>query len=327
VDQNRKEMLIARVQSGQTKFSSYIISQPTLEVQERAAELYEQAFEEAMFEGLITRDEALDLLLAHQIWTADLERELLILEEDIDKVKIKLYEMFRKKRERAAAHKILKVAKKRRGELLELKSSLEFFTAEGFANWVKYRFLVRNSISPAVELEYVVDSAIAHLISIRPTEGELREIARTEPWRSIWAAHQEPPKSEEHRTLICLSQMYDHIYEASEPPSEEIIADDDALDGWLLKRRKENKSALAKKGLEDGLSDKIANSQEIFIMAEDGEEAEEIENMNDSYNRMIKRQREAVIKQKGTVGELDLPDIQRDLQIEMAKKFSQNIKG
>lgn len=326
MDNNRKEMLIARVQSGQTKFSSYTLTQPTFEVQERAAELYDEALEEALFEGLITREEALDLLLSQHLWTPDLEKELLTLEEDIDKVKIKLYEMYRKKRERGAAHKILKVAKKRRLELLELKGSLEFFTAEGFANWVKYRFLVRNSLSPLIDLESVVDAAIAHLISIRPTEGELREIARTEPWRSIWASQKDPPRSEEHRTLVCLSQMYDHILEASEPPPDEIINDDDALDGWLLKRRKENKSALSKKSLEDGLNDKVANSHEIFIMAEDGDEAEEIDNMNDSYNRMLKRQREAVIKQKGVVGELDLPDIQRDLQMELTKKFSQSMR-
>ena len=79
-------------------------------------------------------------------------------------------------------------------------------------------------------------------------ESEIRELARSEPWKSIWSSSKNEgvlfgkraiELSEEQKHLIMWSTMYDSIGESPDSPSDKIIADDDMLDGWLILQRRE----------------------------------------------------------------------------------------
>jgi len=109
--------------------------------------------------------------------------------------------------------------------------------------------------------------------------------------------------------LILWSSMYDNIQESMECPTEEVIADDDMLDGWFILQRRKQKSEKAKSELESKTSNqKIANSDEIMIMTDSAKEAENIHGMNSFGSEMIRQQRLNTVKRLGNATDLDFQD-------------------
>ncbi len=135
----------------------------------------------------------------------------------------------------------------------------------------------------------------------------MRLVARTEPWRSFWSTNPRGFRitGDEQKVLILFSKMYDNVYEHPERPVDEIINDDDMLDGWyiFMKRKSiEEKKANAK----DVLTKKHPNAQEIFMTASTPEHAKEIADMNDVRANIIKGKREAGMKDGGIVRDKDI---------------------
>ena len=95
-------------------------------------------------------------------------------------------------------------------------------------------------------------------------------------------------------SLIGWSKLYDSVNEAHESPRNEVIKDDDALDGWLAKQRKERE----KQQGQQNLGEKHSSADEVFVMARSKEEIEEISSLNDPHSKGVKRERMARLKNK-----------------------------
>jgi hypothetical protein len=120
--------------------------------------------------------------------------------------------------------------------------------------------------------------------------------------------------STEQISIVSFSLMYDNIYQSTECPTDEIIEDNDAIDGWLiLQREKQSKSQ--KEKLLEKLHAKHENSKDIFVKADDADHAKRINNLNGNYAQHVKSSRVKQIKE--TDGELDhykFNDIQKDIK-------------
>ena len=72
--------------------------------------------------------------------------------------------------------------------------------------------------------------------------------------------------------------MYDNIYENPEAPAEEVIADDDLLDGWLIttkrKRDKEREESFMNTNVE--MNSKLGSAGEIIIPASSKEDIDRL---------------------------------------------------
>tara|TARA_R100000988_G_C3935364_1_gene133488 strand:+ start:52 stop:432 length:381 start_codon:yes stop_codon:yes gene_type:complete len=125
--------------------------------------------------------------------------------------------------------------------------------------------------------------------------------------------------------------MYDNVNQHPESPSDKIIEDDECLDGWFIyQKRKQEKEK--KQSEIDGMisNSKIRNSDEIYIMAKDKDDAAQIQNINDPTARNVARERERKIDQLGEEEQLresDLPDQKRRIQQERNKMFVDSRKG
>ena len=53
------------------------------------------------------------------------------------------------------------------------------------------------------------------------------------------------------------------------------------------------------------MNEKVANSSEVYVVAKSQKDHERIESLNNPHAKMVKKQRMAVIKQKGQAGQLD----------------------
>ena len=128
----------------------------------------------------------------------------------------------------------------------------------------------------------------------------------------------------DQKNIIVWSRMYDNIQESMDCPSDDVIQDDDMLDGWFIVQRKKQEKEKAKAELESGLTNsKISNSDEIFVVAGSKGDAERINDMNDIHGVMTKKERMAVIQKQGEAKDLDF----RDQQLKVRRQSNEQYKG
>ena len=153
---------------------------------------------------------------------------------------------------------------------------------------------------------------------------EIRKIARSPQWRFRWSGAKsnicslfDKSMGElnlDQQNLMYWSQVYDSVYESHEPPSEEVIQDDDKLDKWFEERGRKRKAQEVESGKPVGkiqLSQKMRSHGEIFIMANpeinpNAPTTQEIEALNTGHIRKFKRKEQDHIKKTGVINEKQL---------------------
>jgi len=123
--------------------------------------------------------------------------------------------------------------------------------------------------------------------------------------------------------------MYDNVYESPDAPKDEVIADDDCLDGWFIVQKRDYEQKKAEYAGEGkvGKNSKIANSQEVFLMAQTPEEIEEIYSMNNVHARNTIRARQQQIRdaEGQNIHIRDLHDIKMDNQMARVQATNQRL--
>ena len=124
------------------------------------------------------------------------------------------------------------------------------------------------------------------------------------------------------------ARMYDNVSESPEAPIDEIIEDDTCLDGWFISQKKKQDTQ-KKQNQVDGMisNDKIKNSGEVFVMAQDNKDAQEIYDLNDGLARNTVKQRQAQIEgHDEMVNFKELEDVKQDIGMKRQQQFSQSLK-
>jgi hypothetical protein len=205
-------------------------------------------------------------------------------------------------------------------------------TLEGYALSVKNEFIICNTLYKNNKRVFnntlsnnqgsytyfndLVNEINKNTISV----AQFKELARHQIWKSYWYCNKNNVFhdsviniTDDQRTLINISRMYDSVYEHQECPSDKIIEDDDMLDGWMIVQRRKSEQAKNTKKVDD-LNPKLKNAQEVFLMANNEESYEEIMSLNSQEGvRRIKEKIGFINSQGGPVADVDLPDVQRDL--------------
>jgi hypothetical protein len=169
-------------------------------------------------------------------------------------------------------------------------------------------------------------------------ESELREIARNEPWRLSWTLREQQvifaneagrQLTNDQKGLLIWSRMYDNIQESMDCPTEDVINDDDMLDGWFLVQKKKQESEKAKSELESRTkNEKIANADEVMVVADSQKEADKIHSMNSYGSEMIRKQRIAQVRAKGGVkSDLEFRDVQLDVRQQVKEATINRVRG
>ncbi|NBO23389.1 hypothetical protein EBU94_08655 [bacterium] len=114
--------------------------------------------------------------------------------------------------------------------------------------------------------------------------------------------------------------MYDKIYEHPECPQDDIINDDDALDGWMIYQKQKNDLQKKEKGVDSMLSGKIKNSSEIFLMAGNKNQAEDILGLNTKDSLDIVKTKVQTVLSKGRVRDGEMPDVKQKIIQQLQEK-------
>lgn len=348
-------LLLYRILSGQIHIKvynkTYIVKGNTLQ-QKYMAELY---FEELLAEyseldSLQTPLQLSAFLVKFGYWNDTKQQAVDKLKKDIEDLKVKAYECAFRANEKQAAKKMIVVAKEKLEALLEQKHKFDGMTANGAALVGKNKYLIATSIyypdgkplfGDSIEAFLLgdflyLDNIIIEINRQSASNSDVRAVARSESWRKYWCAKDSEnifgrpaiELTDEQLNLISWTRLYDNVYQHSECPSEDVIDDDDCLDGFLIadKRKRDKEKGLM--GAHEKITNaKIAGASEVFLVAETEEDAVKIHNLNDEGVKRTINTRNKLIDKEGIIGDQDLPDIKLKRQIAINQKAAQLTGG
>lgn len=301
---------------------------PTIEDEFLSNEVFMESFDEARSDDILTHDEMLEWMKDRKLWTEEKEQKIEGCKKDIEKLKVEIFNARSKEKLRETIRLYIRAAEKGLAKLQAEKDDLFSKTCEGIALQDKTLFLFSKCCfvgSEPLDMKNLdLTSLYYEYNSLQLTEKQIRELARNDPWRLCWYSKDYSPlfANEKNRTLsndqkgmIIWSTMYDNIQESMDCPTEEVINDDDMLDGWFILQRRKQKSEKAKSELENKTSNqKIANSDEIMIVTDSAREAENIHGMNSFGGEIIRQQRLNTVKKLGVATDLDFQDRKLEIQ-------------
>lgn len=343
-----REFHVARIIAGKNRCrvdgqTMYVVA-PTREQRFVACEVYRDTRRDATLEGALSEKDLLAILHHHLIWTPKEAEELDKLTQAVEDLKVGLFENRLRSNAKLSIRTALRKTKSELTRLESLRHGLDYLTVDGLAMSAKYRYLVGASLRYPDGNPYfaddswdqedpLVDKVIESFAADRLEETHFREIARTEPWRGVWSARSHVGRglfdvsavdmTDDQKTLLIWSSVFDNIREYPDAPGDDVLEEDDMLDGWMIiQRRKREKQAAS--SIADSLGqtanpkmkDRLRNAEEIFVVADTVEDARQVEKLNDAANAMNKSKRMAFLKQKGEVNEVYMPDTAAKIQME-----------
>lgn len=318
----------------------YKIIYPSIKLKYKAQELYLDILEDNKFDTSWYNTNQINILL-HQnnIWNADKENLLKNQEILLDSEKIALYQNFMHTQKRISYKKTIRAITSIINQLSIDKKSLDYLTLQSFAETIKYEYIIMNCIldtktnykifrkNSLNNSDYKMIQELSRLVlSKQLNTQDLRNIAKSDLWRSYYSdtnLFDKPSifQNDDQRHLIKLTQMYDSVKQHPECPNDDVIEDDDALDGWFLYQKQKSKQEKVKNQVLDkiGGNNKINKAGEIFVITNDEQEFRAINSLNDPKTRKDIAKTKEIVNTKGSVSWTDLDHVIQDKLREQGK--------
>lgn len=341
-DSRKNESLVHRILSGKQiivdEDNLYELRKPSLSLKMRSDLLYEKSYEDNIYNDFWLLEDIESLLFDLQLVSRDYKSSLSKLEKTLEKTKINLYQQYFDSTKRNKIKQRITSLKESIDQIYNQQHSLDFLTLEHYCDNIKHEFIISNTLyhyesdslvfDPS-NIEYTTFNKIISIISKNMIDiSTYKKISRSDYWKNYWSNNKlnifnEPVKewSEEQKSLINISCMYDKIYEHPDSPKEEIINDDDALDGWMLFQKQENDRQKKEKGVDSMLSGNMRNATEVFLMAQNKDQAQDILSLNSEKSLSTLQQKVDFVKSSSQpVRDGQLPDVKQRLMQQLQEK-------
>lgn len=327
------ERNIYRILSGKIIFyynnKNYILTFPKPILKYKANLIYESIINDEKYNEWI-RLENLERYMQHiGVWEPEMTLFMKRSEKEIENLKISLYNNRLNARLTNKTRLQLSNIRSRLNQLHTIKQTYFTQTLEGYAESIKNEFIIVNTVfykgkkvfdkfksfkNSLNEFNNIVAAIDKHALGV----SDYRTIAKSDLWRSFWNVGKNnifknsvSEWTEEQLTLVSYSMMYDSVYEHPEKPSDNIINDDDMLDGWMIIQRKN----MEKSKKQDEIlktNNKLGKAQEVFIFTDSEEGIQEIMSMNSDEALINMAEREYTINKNETIDHSQLPDIKKE---------------
>lgn len=363
MDQQSKQKIIYRLIAGfcRLKVNSklYYIVSPTADILYEAAEFYDEVYQDNLYKEWLSLDEAKQMAIKNGIWSEDGDEKIETCDKTIEEKKVEIYQTYLTNPTASKeARIILKKVREFQNSLLIKKHAYDHLTLEGYSEFQSQCFMFSKIIlnsekKPLWDSYYSSDQSLLNtIINEYKKHGlsgtQIRELAKTEPWRTLWSIHKEHNftntiLNDDQRTLVLYSRMYDSIYNHPECPADDMVLDDDVIDGWLIVNRKNaDKERKAKQATSLIGGNIKENAGEVFVVVpqfdskgnrisktEQDKHAKQIYDLNDMTGRATIHQREKFLSTKGdeVIKVTELPDVQVELTHLSKEKFKSKFKG
>lgn len=330
-----KEKYLYRILSGKTILSNLGLDvlTPSLDLLYESEEIYCNFYKKS---GILTQEDIRSLLVQNNIISISDVSFL----KDFQKVVESLQKDLCREFDTINADPIrslIKQARNKREKILSVLAKHEGYSIENVANYAKSVFLISNTTYNKDGTKYNFSkyspvSIISEINNLIISNDEIRDLAKQSSWSNIWYGIKgnnifNGIPSLEQQLLIMWSKIYDNIRESPDSPSEKLILDNDAIDGWLILKKEESEKKKLENNSKINLSSKINNCEEVFIIAQNKEEADRIQKMNSKNASRIQKERVKQIYEKGSVHHHNLIDVRRNVQEQFHRMQMEHIRG
>lgn len=343
MDDHELEVLIYRIISGyqyiKLNNAVYKLVSPNIDLKIAANLLYDTIYQENLYSGFILKENLSKLLVETETISSTFDMDIKTTEKTLESAKITYYKDFflpakaRNKRKIIAINKVLNQA-------YQKKHSLDFLSLENYCENIKNEFLISKTLydknnnlvfEDYRNIDYLLFNEITSCIASNIIDiSTYKKIARTDLWRKVYSnspgnVFDGSPSSytEEQKALLSVSSMYEKIHEHPEAPSESIIQDDDALDGWMLNQQKEIELNKKQKGVTNTVA-KGKGHDELYVMTS-AKNRGEIFDMN-SPEGLKKIQARTSLKPGETKRDIDFADTRQELISRMQEMQQSNVR-
>ena len=278
---------------------------PSLQIQYESDLVYKHHYEKNIYEFLLKED-IKPLLLEAGMITPFHEQDLKKMNKKLDRLKVQLFTEFWDRTKTNRTRRSIESVKKRILQLETDGASMDHLTLEHYCSVEAMRYVVKHTLYDTENGELVLnDDTPNHeyekYLGIINEHGldvaTLKKIARSAYWKGFFNIGKERvinkpvcEYSAEQKSLVSLTGMYMRIMEHPESPSAAVMEDDDALDGWLIFQQEKAEEEKRNVG-SNNKTDKINKSQEVFYMAENKDQAEDILALNTTSSHMVQKDR------------------------------------
>lgn len=338
MDERKQKTLIHRILSGSLIFTKderqLELVSPSLFVKQESDLVYWEHYHNNIYE-FILKEDLKPLLLKAELIGPFYEKDLERIIKNIEKAKIQLYLDFWDRTKTKRNRKTIENYKKAQTKLMGKGMAFDHLTLEHYchAESVRYQIsqtlrdlktkeLIFDSDTPKQYFESVLLDINEHSIDIL----EIRELARTEYWKNYYNSTENGnvfgrpigDLNPEQLSMLTTTRMYNKVMEHPEAPDQVIMQDDDALDGWVLYQTEKSKEDKKKTDKKDS---KIGNAQEVFYMAENQEQRQDILALNTNASEHIQKNRmNQVMNSTKAVDSADFQDVRQTLNEAVANK-------
>jgi hypothetical protein len=339
-----REYFVSRIRSGfylvrLQDFDVKILT-PTAEDEFFANQVFMDSFDIARGEDFMTEKEMIVWLKERDLWSDEEEDKIESIQKELEKLKMEIFNARSNVKLREQLRLYIRAAEKALAKLAEKKQDNFTNTCEGIALQDKAAEIFKRCCfveGKPLDFETVDQHGLFHKYNSQIlSDKQTRELARNEPWRSLFILKDElqlfSNKDGRHLSLdqkgiLIWSRMYDNVQESMECPTEEVINDDDMLDGWFLIQRKKAEAEKAKSELEERTQNsKIMEADEVFVFTDSRKEVDTIESMNSLSSTMIKKERLATIRGKGGAEDKDFRDQKIKISNMQHQQFKENFR-
>lgn len=344
MDQRTLNIYLSRILSGFYLFlynnTRYKLVYPDISIKYEAELYAEEEYENNKFNDWISEDTIIDSLVSMGVWSYNGEDNLKNLEKQIDDLKVDIYKNFLNPSKLKSLKRTLKNIKNTYNNQYNLRHSLDQYTVNGYSQYIKNQYILIHSLyhindtrvfNDIESTDYNLLNNLSSNISEQIIDISIyRTIARSDIWRNYWSSNSDNlfdkavvNWTDEQKTLVVLTKMYDSAYQHPECPPDTVFDDDDMFDGWMILQKRENEKTRNKNRTEKILEGKkLDKAGEVFIVANSKEEAQNIYDLNDHNSRHIIKERETILENTGqTLDVSQLPDVQRELTIQTNQQF------
>ncbi len=276
---DEEEYWIQSIRAGTVIHKNITIVPATIDQVRDAANVYRLSYDKSLENGIMTDLGLENWMIENSLLPKSFFTSKENLNTSIDNIKKNL---FNNRSNKAAVKSIRGDLKNTRAKLKDLfapKSQMSHNTCEFIAQTEKLVSLLNattfknNKPYKPANMNIVIEIWQESLAS----ESLIRFLARCDIWKSIWAnkgfdfkLFKNKPDDDltiNQRNLITWSRVYENIQESMDCPTDNVIEDDDMLDGWFLiqqaKREKEKMEQEVEKL--SGTTDKMSEANHVFI--------------------------------------------------------------
>lgn len=296
---------------------------PDAELRYLADFLSQDVYDEAIRAGSLTLQELEIFLRDEGLWSKDDEDLLEKISRDIETLKLDYFNSFHFKRKLITTKVEISRLTRQYREISNKRLYLAEYTAESAqVLWRESYILERTAKLTGggdAIAKFGVSKVLAGYRSSSLPDSVLRELAKGDDWRPRWVAMKKGVNpflsselTNEQLALITWSTMYDSIYESMDCPTDDVIQDDIALDGWLIHQSRKRKS-------EKMQEQNQGQGAEVFVPTNyrsTGQvDDKDVINMNSPQAKKAFKHKMNELKRRGAMNELDYSGTRNEMQM------------